>query len=291
VLRWRLLLGALLVATLVGLAVWDHRTSPPGVWVTLPALLLLSVVATQELLALFAARDLKPLAWPLYLVNLALVAVNWLPAWMPMLAKTSPDASLMAAAVLMLFLGEMRRYERPGMVMERLACGVLIVGYIGLLFAFLAKIRLLQGGAAGIPAMLSLILIVKLGDTGAYTVGRLFGKHKMAPVLSPGKTWEGAVGGLLSACFGGWLTGAWLLPLLTSHARVLEPSRWLLYGFVVGLAGMFGDLAESLIKRDVGRKDSSAWMPGFGGVLDVLDSILFAAPVAYWCWSYGLAGP
>jgi phosphatidate cytidylyltransferase len=185
----------------------------------------------------------------------------------------------------------MRRYERPGVVMERLACGMLIVGYIGLLFAFLAKLRLVQGGAVGIPALLSLILIVKFGDIGAYTVGRLFGKHKMAPVLSPGKTLEGAAGGLSAACFGGWLSGAWLVPMLTLNDGPIVHWRWLLYGLIVGLAGMFGDLAESLIKRDVGRKDSSTWMPGFGGILDVVDSIIFAAPVAYWCWSCGLTGP
>ncbi len=293
-LRWRLVLGALLIAALVGLAVWDHRTAPPGVWVTWPALSLLTLAATQELLALFAARELKPLAWPLYGVNLALVAVNWLPIVAPQAKSFQLDSSILAAAVLWLFLGEMRRYERPGVVMERLACGWLIVGYVGVLFAFLAKLRLLQGGAVGIPALLSLVLIVKLGDTGAYTLGRLFGKHKLAPVLSPGKTLEGAAGGLLAACFGGWLSGAWLFPMLTSNTGPIGPmahGRWLLYGLIVGLAGTFGDLAESLIKRDVGRKDSSAWMPGFGGVLDVMDSIMFAAPVAYWCWSCGLAGP
>lgn len=290
-LRWRLVLGALLIAMLAGLAVWDHRSSPPGVWVTLPVLSLLTLAATHELLALFAARELKPLAWPLYLANLALVVANWAPTFAPAFSASELQVSITAAAVLALFLGEMRRYERPGVVMERLACGLLIVGYIGVLFAFLGKLRLLQGGAVGIPALLSLVVIVKFGDTGAYTCGRLFGKHKMAPVLSPGKTLEGAAGGLLAACFGGWLSGAWLLPLLTSNAGPTAHGGWLAYGLIVGLAGMFGDLAESLIKRDVGRKDSSAWMPGFGGVLDVLDSILFAAPVAYWCWSYGLAGP
>lgn len=258
---------------------------------TLPVLSLLTVAATQELLALFAARELRPLAWPLYVVNLALVAVNWLPILVPQAKSWDFDASILAGAVLLLFLGEMRRYERPGVVMERLACGLLIVGYIGVLFAFLAKLRLLQAGAIGIPAILSLILIVKLGDTGAYTFGRLFGKRKMAPVLSPGKTLEGAAGGLFAACFGGWLSGVWLLPVLTSGGGPADYGRWLLYGLIVGLAGMFGDLAESLIKRDVGRKDSSTWMPGFGGVLDVVDSIIFAAPVAYWCWLCGLAGP
>lgn len=284
-----MILGALLIAALAALAVWDHRTSPPGVWVTLPALVLLSIVATHELFTLLAARELHPVRLPVYVVNVALVAVNWLPLAapkFPLLAQA--DASLLAAGVLALFLGEMRRYERPGAVMERLALGLLAIGYIGLLFGFLAKLRQLEAGAAGIPALLSMIMIVKFGDTGAYTVGRLIGRHKMAPVLSPGKTWEGAAGAAVAACFAGWLAGTWLVPSLMPGAPAIPSWRWLTYGLIVGAFGMAGDLAESLIKRDVGRKDSSTWLPGFGGMLDILDSILFAAPVAYWCWSCGL---
>ena len=76
--------------------------------------------------------------------------------------------------------------------------------------------------------------------------------------------------------------------LLDSHRAATEPWRWIVFGLAVGAAGLLGDLAESLLKRDAGRKDSSPWMPGFGGVLDLLDSILFAAPVAYLCWATGL---
>jgi phosphatidate cytidylyltransferase len=282
----------LLIGALVGLAVWDHRTAPPGVWVTLPTLLLLSVAATHELLSLLAARQLQPVRWPLYVINAALVAVNWLPMIAPKHPLTpQADAAILGASVLVLFLCEMRRYERPGVVMERLALGLLAVGYLGVLFGFLAKLRLLGDGAVGIPALLSLVLIVKFGDIGAYTLGRLFGRHKMAPVLSPGKTWEGAAGAVLAACFGGWVTGAWLVPALVETTGSVSTWRWLAYGVIVGIFGMAGDLAESLIKRDVGRKDSSTWMPGFGGILDVLDSILFAAPVAYACWLCGLVGP
>jgi len=286
-----MILGVLLVAALAALAVWDHHTSPPGVWVTLPALLVLSVVATNELFTLLAARDLRPVRWPVYLVNAALVAVNWLPFAAPNFPLAAhAETSLLAAAIIALFLCEMHRYERPGVVMERLALGLLVVSYIGLLFSFLAKLRLLESGAVGIPALLSLILIVKLGDIGAYAVGRLIGRHKMAPVLSPGKTWEGAAGAAVAASFAGWLAGAWLVPALASKAVSYPIWQWIAYGLIVGAFGMAGDLAESLIKRDLGRKDSSTWLPGFGGVLDILDSILFAAPVAFWCWLSGLVG-
>ncbi len=195
--------------------------------------------------------------------------------------------------VLAAFCVEMRRYTGPGRVMEQLATSIFALAYVGLLFSFLAQMRLLAGGALGVPAIASLVIVVKMGDTGAYTVGRLIGRRKLAPVLSPGKTIEGAIGGLAFACLGAWIAIEWLAPLMRSEyaATSATPSwGWLAYGLIVGLAGMLGDLAESLIKRDLGRKDSSDWMPGFGGVLDVLDSILFAAPVAYLCWAFGLVG-
>jgi phosphatidate cytidylyltransferase len=127
-----------------------------------------------------------------------------------------------------------------------------------------------------------------MSDVGAYTVGRLIGRHKMAPVLSPGKTWEGVAGGLGFSCLGAWVTFTWLVPAMTGEAPTPAAWRWIVYGLLVGGTGIVGDLAESLIKRDVGRKDSSTWMPGFGGVLDLLDSILIAAPIAYLCWALGL---
>lgn len=137
--------------------------------------------------------------------------------------------------------------------------------------------------------MLSLVIVVKMCDTGAYTVGRLIGRRKMAPVLSPKKTIEGAIGGLVFACLGSWAAFHWLTPAITHSSRPPSPAwGWLAYGLLVAMAGMLGDLAESLLKRDLGRKDSSTWMPGFGGVLDVLDSIILAAPVAYLCWTFGL---
>ena len=105
--------------------------------------------------------------------------------------------------------------------------------------------------------------------------------------MSPGKTIEGGVGGLLFAVFGAWLSLAVLWPAMS---RVTPPTvlawQWLGFGLTVGVAGMLGDLAESLLKRDLGHKDSSDWMPGFGGVLDLLDSILVAAPIAYVWWQY-----
>jgi phosphatidate cytidylyltransferase len=111
----------------------------------------------------------------------------------------------------------------------------------------------------------------------------------MTPLLSPGKTWEGAAGAVVFAAFAAWLVLIlWVEHKGTVGADSQSPLPWLVYGVLVGVVGLLGDLAESLLKRDLGRKDSSSWMPGFGGVLDLLDSILFAAPVAYLLWIAGL---
>jgi phosphatidate cytidylyltransferase len=144
-------------------------------------------------------------------------------------------------------------------------------------------------------ALLSTIAVVKLNDTGAYFVGRLLGHHKMTPRLSPGKTWEGSAGGFLLSIAG---TGLFLGPIAGAMGcewGERSTLGWwggtLVYALLVGLAGVCGDLAVSLLKRDAGIKDSSRWMPGFGGFLDLLDSILMAAPVAYMLWILRVVGP
>jgi phosphatidate cytidylyltransferase len=191
-----------------------------------------------------------------------------------------------ALVLLATLLGEISRYRRGGEALVNAGLAVLAVSYVGVLLSFALQLRVLGGPSSGMLVLVALIVTVKFGDTGAYTVGRLVGRHKLAPSLSPGKTVEGAVGAIAAACLGAWLTFTCL-----PHWLGTNPQRtwaWLVFGIAVGGAGLVGDLAESLIKRDVGVKDSSAWLPGFGGVLDLLDSILFAAPVAYVCALLGM---
>jgi phosphatidate cytidylyltransferase len=304
-LRWRLLLGILFIVALVGLFWLDARGAaglPPGGWL-FPLVLLVSVVASGEMLWMFATRaaDERPMPCLVYIGNLAIVGINAVPLFCPAMARASPVGRLgwpMAAfigAVLIGFVGEMRRYEQPGRTIARLSLGIFALAYVGLLLSCTMQLRILRGDLAGLTAVASLIAVVKMGDTGAYTVGRLIGRHKMTPLLSPGKTWEGVAGAVLFAAFAGWLVLR-LLPgaaggpvvALGSVRDPLGRWQWIAYGIIVGMAGLLGDLAESLIKRDAGRKDSSPWMPGFGGLLDLLDSILFAAPVAWLCWAVGL---
>lgn len=201
--------------------------------------------------------------------------------------KTAAFASVhallaIAAGVLIAFVGEMLRFKLPGGHLINLTGAVFAIVYVGLLGSFLVMLRI----AYGVPALVSMIVVAKLCDVGAYTVGRLIGRHKMAPSLSPGKTIEGAVGGIAFAILGAWLSVAVLFPLATGSPSQTTWVGVVIYGLAVGLAGMLGDLAESLIKRDVMRKDSGTNVPGFGGFLDIYDSLLLAAPVAFGLWAF-----
>jgi phosphatidate cytidylyltransferase len=293
-LRWRLLLGTLLVAALVGLCWLDAKIVPlPSSWIPVPGLVLLPIaivvalMATGELLDLLAAANIRPVPWIVYLANVCLIASCWVTLSLNISsASLLTDAAIpIAAAMLAIFAIELFRFRKPGGNMVNLAGAAFALLYVGLTLRFAVYLRLISIGA-----LASWIIVVKMCDIGAYTVGRLIGRHKMAPHLSPGKTIEGAVGGLAFACLGSWAAFRWLMPIVAPLSD--EPAwwGWLVFGLLVGGAGMIGDLAESLLKRDVGRKDSSTWLPGFGGVLDIVDSLLLSAPVAWFCWATGIVG-
>ncbi len=142
----------------------------------------------------------------------------------------------------------------------------------------------IAGGGAGAAAILAIdphgvwllvtaILLPALDDIGAYFVGTYFGKHKMAPSISPGKSWEGVVGGAPLAVAGGVVAGAALDSLTVLHGAAI--------GAICAVVGPLGDLVESLFKREVGIKDSGRLLPGHGGLLDRIDAIIVCAPVLY----------
>ncbi|HVX12828.1 MAG TPA: phosphatidate cytidylyltransferase [Pirellulales bacterium] len=285
---WRLVLGAVFIGGITALCVADSRAATPGIWL-FPLAVLLAVLASSELLTMLAANEFRPSAWAVYLGNLAIAAANWaghVPNRPMTLGPFDAPAVAFVLAVLLVFVVEMVRYREPGRSTIQLATAMLVLTYVGWLLTFLIQLRFVGGGQTGLAALAALIIVVKMCDTGAYTVGRLIGRHKMTPRLSGGKTFEGLAGGLAFACFGSWCAFHWLLPRMAALPAAPPDYAWLVFGLVVGMAGVLGDLAESLLKRDLGRKDSSTWMPGFGGVLDVLDSILFAAPVAYAAWRW-----
>lgn len=135
------------------------------------------------------------------------------------------------------------------------------------------------GGQDGRWWLAYLIFVTKISDIGAYFAGSLWGRHKLAPQISPGKTVEGAFFGLLCAILSSF--GFHLLSETMGASRFyLGIYEWLFLGLILGVVGQFSDLAESLLKRDANKKDSSSLL-GLGGVLDTIDSLLFNAPIVY----------
>ncbi len=163
-----------------------------------------------------------------------------------------------------------------------MAVTLFIICYIGLLASFAVRVRCLWPGPAGAAILVYVLLTVKSGDIGAYFIGSWLGRHKLAPWLSPGKTIEGAVGSILAAA-GVAVLG---MSLWQRDGRLgampLNVTQAIIFGCFMAISGHLGDLLESAIKRDVGSKDSGRVVPAFGGLLDLIDSPLLAAPVAWW---------
>ena len=167
--------------------------------------------------------------------------------------------------------------SRPGLATVVTVFGA---GYAGGLLAFAVWLRAVDAavGWRGAAILFLPISITWLGDTAAYSIGKAVGRHKLAPTISPGKTWEGAVAGF------GATTGGAVLFVGLSHSLVgwaMSTVEVLGFGAAVALAGQAGDLVESRFKRDCDVKDSSRVLPGHGGVLDRLDSLLFVFPISY----------
>lgn len=173
-----------------------------------------------------------------------------------------------AGTMLAAMLARLRR--GPEGFMRDAAASGFIIAYIPLLGLF---VPLLLGADNGPMRIAVLISCVVVSDVGAYAVGSQLGRHKMAPLISPSKTWEGLMGSVVLSGIAGTLMGTFLL----------NTSWWvgLVLGVVLSLGGTLGDLVESLIKRDAGIKDMSNFLPGHGGVMDRLDSMLVAVPLGW----------
>lgn len=215
----------------------------------------------------YAGRDVP--RWPT-----AVVAVAMVPAafylddgghWLVLLAGI-----LLVALWRLAELVTSAHRGTPREVGRDIAAGTLVQIYVSFLASFAVLLDSKQGGEWWTLAFLILVIAI---DTGAYASGLLFGKHKMAPRISPKKTWEGFAGSVVVALISGVLLAVFML----------QQPWWfgLIFGAVIVFTATTGDLTESLIKRDLGIKDISTWLPGHGGFLDRLDSILPSAAAAY----------
>jgi len=292
-LRWRIALGTLMILFIGALFAfdwWFYLESGPILRRIPPARLLTSGLIIGlfcSILAAGGAYELIRLARPTGYdppVAITIITAGLLPL-LPVLARrftSSIDwwcwtAWMMGLSVLVSFMGQLTRKEITGAVIST-ALGCLAVLYIGLPAAFAAALRA-DFGPAG---FVFLLVVVKSGDIGAYFTGLRFGRTKLIPWLSPGKTVEGLVGAMVVA--GLLAIGFTRLVYIIDGKGQLAELR-IIEAFTIGVIlaaiGHFGDLVESLIKRDCSAKDSSKLLPAFGGILDLIDSVLPAALVWY----------
>ncbi len=175
-------------------------------------------------------------------------------------------------AVLFLIIMQFRRRDNSGVIVD-ISTTTFGILYISWFLSFLIKIRYLSGG---IGLILAVIFITKLGDIGAYFIGSRFGKIPLIPRISPKKSVEGAVGGLIFSVLGAFISKPFLN---VTHLHTI------FIGISLGILAQLGDLSESLMKRDCQVKDSGRILPGMGGALDFIDSLLFTAPAFYFYMS------
>ena len=237
---------------------------PP--WLMLVLLEVFVLGALLEFYGLAERRNLKPRK-ALGVVIALLIGLSFV--W-PVVTLGHALAAALLLTALTYVLGVTRLDDLPAFV------GSVTVTFFGAFFVafplhYLYWLRLERGPFA----LYFLFAVIFLGDTGAYFIGAPFGRHKMTPVASPKKSWEGAVGGIVFACAGGLAARALLFPDLAVW-------KALLIGALVHAAAQVSDPFESLFKRAAGVKDSSNLLPGHGGLLDRVDSFLLAAPLFYY---------
>jgi len=267
----RILTGAVLLVAL-WLAIVP---APPVVFVALATVII--TLAARECYLMLEHRCARPLRW------LGIVTC-WALVW-SFTGREPAFGTALPLAVLVVLGSSIVMWRRPGPaeMLDSLCSTVFPVLFVGLMLGHLVALRSLPGEDGKDPLLL-LFVCVYLGDTAAYYVGTRFGRRKLAPALSPKKSWEGAVGGTLASIAGG------VIAHFTFYQR-LPISQGLLLGLLLGVAGIVGDLAESLVKRASGVKDSSGLLPGHGGALDRTDSLLFAAPILYYYCLYVMRMP
>ena len=241
-------------------------------------LALASGLAAWEFFRLAEARGARPLgAAGVALSALIPVAVHarYLGFWVPPVAVVALLVPLLLTAVLF-----MRGVAGgPMAAVGTTLAGVLYTGGM-LSFAYALRYHDYVVDARGGTALVLLPVVVTwLNDTGAYLAGRAFGRRKLMPSVSPKKTWAGAYGAVVASVLTTWLFAAFVLPPLAN--LTLQPLGIVVVGVTLSLAAQVGDLAESMFKREAGVKDSSHLIPGHGGVLDRVDSLLFTLPVGF----------
>jgi phosphatidate cytidylyltransferase len=270
----RLLSAALLLPLLIVLVWWS-------VWSVAVTVLIATVVSLIELYSAFRQGGYHPRMLVGITSALAIViAIGAQP-----IVRFDLLLPVVTFVIIVSLVAELAYHRQPGSLAS---WGLTLAGafYVAWLLSYFILLRSMNtpalhdtifkqlGMQPGVAWIYYACAVTWLQDTSAYFVGRRFGRHKLAPILSPKKTWEGAAGGMIGAI----LTGVVCVLLLGLPITLLQGA---LLGLVGGIVGPLGDLSESLIKRQVGLKDAGNLIPGHGGILDRADSLLFTIPILY----------
>ena len=251
------------IPALIGITLYTHDIFM--VFFTIAGLLILN-----EVYRMSRPNGTEPNVWVGYLVYLSLVGDQ-------LLGEGNNLGAVLIVSILILLTWEMFR-KKPH-VMENVASSFFAATFVALAMSYFISLQQLgfngQGGHLGGYAVLTVFIGVWTCDTMAYFIGSAIGKHKIFPRVSPNKSWEGSISGLIGSLI------ALVLIVRADWFPGLDYTDALILGLITGVAGQLGDFAESLVKRDVGVKDSSNLLPGHGGAWDRFDSILFAAPLSY----------
>jgi phosphatidate cytidylyltransferase len=256
-------LSSLALAPILFVVVW---LLPPAYFTGL--VVFAAAIGQYELYGMAKARGITPLTTAGIVLG-SLIVVNFYRSLYPYVGGPLFWITLSVLAVMVTRLFSRRAVEGA---LEDIAVTVAGIFYVALLFGFQVAIH---AGAPGKRWLIFLYLVIWASDTGAYYVGTAFGRHRLYEKISPKKSIEGLVGGMLASMIIALLCKVWLVP----SAGLIEAA---VLGVLLAAFGTVGDLVESLIKRSAGVKDSGTLIPGHGGILDRMDSMLFAAPFLYY---------
>lgn len=256
----------------------DVATFPPGLLLFFAGCALVPLAA-RELGAMFHAGNIAASRRMMTLAGMAGLLVS---AVTPFKSSSAHAVTLVASVAALVLVASLIWHLRDRQIRGATAAigaAMLAFTYLGLMFGCLLAIR--HEHSAWI--VLGVLVVTKSSDIGAFFTGKALGRHKLIPWLSPGKTWEGLIGGLITSALAAW-GGVALVHQHLPESPVGNMPAWqsLASGALLALVGQGGDLLESVLKRDAGLKDSGSSLPGFGGILDVLDSVILTAPVAFW---------
>ncbi|MBP83135.1 MAG: hypothetical protein CMO61_04715 [Verrucomicrobiales bacterium] len=244
---------------------------------------ILSIGSLIEYFRLFPIRGFRRFRWHTYVVSVTYLVLLSSPFWGFDFVWLIELEGLAVATLLTWIILERLRFPLEGSrTLDEIAVTVFGFIYCVLLLAFIPKLLMLPlentaGESSTHFYLIYLVAVTKLTDVGAYIVGSLTGRHKMVPHVSPGKTWQGFCGAIIFAISGSFV----IYFTLGDQIPLLTPFHAVVVAILLAFVAVLGDLAESIIKRSVEVKDSGQIMPGIGGFLDLIDSLIFTAPLFY----------